>query len=250
MPRLRKQLYLATVLVAIFALPIIAASQERNIWNEYRATATSVMPVTEKFFLWQYTGYFFTAERKQNTFAFSPPGVMYRLKPWMEVWAGMLPSYTDNYVKSNSWELRPLIGLRTAIPNKRKLNLYNFARYEFKFVNQDGNMQSIPRFRNRIGFDVPLQKGDRRWTPRTFYSLTDFEPIWRLDDKYLEKIRLRAGAGYIINKNLAVELIHHTEWAGAKGEPKKYVGNLWRINFKIVVPRGVKALMPRVDVDD
>jgi hypothetical protein len=61
-------------------------------------------------------------------------------------------------------------------------------------------MQSIPRFRNRIGFDVPLQKGDRRWTPRTFYSLTDFEPIWRLDDKYLEKIRLRAGAGYIINK--------------------------------------------------
>ena len=243
-------LTLVFCIIAVFCVAS-AAQDDKNVWNEYRATATTAMPVTDKLFLWQYTGYFLVPERKQNTLAISPPGIMYRVRPWMEVWLGVLPSYTDNYKKSNSWEVRGVAGIRFAIPNKRKLNLYSFTRYEYKAVNQDGNMQSIPRFRSRIGLDTPIQRGDKRWAPHTFYSIADFEPIWRLDDKYLEKLRLRGGAGYIINKKLAVELIYHAEWAAPKGEPKKYVGNLWRINFKIALPRpGFKGLIPRVDVDE
>ena len=65
----------------------------------------------------------------------------------------------------------------------------------------------------------------------------------------MEKVRLRGTLGYIVKKRLAVEFIYHAEWAGSKGAPKQFVGNIWRVSIKFLFPRG-KGIFPRIDIDD
>ncbi|MBK9527015.1 MAG: DUF2490 domain-containing protein [Acidobacteria bacterium] len=85
------------------------------------------------------------------------------------------------------------------VPNKKKINLYNFTRYEYRFINQNKHYTTQPRPRNRVGIEVPLSQKNA-WTPKSLYTLADVEPIWRLDDKYMALLRVRGGLGYIINK--------------------------------------------------
>lgn len=245
----RKYLYLANVLLVIAILSIRTAAQDNNITNEYRLTATSAMPINKKWILWQYTMLLSSPDKSVSTIAISPPGIVYRPKDWIELWAGLLPSYNNNYHTSNSWEIRPVGAIKLYVPNEKKLNISNFARYEIKLIHQDNNTTSVPRYRNRVAVEVPLAKGEKRWKPRTFYAVGDVEPIWRLDDKFLEKIRVRGTLGYIVKKRLSIEFIYHAEFSGPKGEPKKFSGNIWRMNFKLLFPRG-KGLFPRIDIDD
>lgn len=249
MPQRRKYLYLTNVLLVIAIFSIHAAAQDNNITNEYRLTATSAMPINKKWIAWQYTMLLSSPDKSVNTIAISPPGIVYKPKDWIELWAGLLPSYNNNYHTSNSWEIRPVGAIKLYVPNDKKLNISNFARYEIKLIHQDKSSTSIPRFRDRTAVEVPLAKGEKRWKPRTFYAVGDVEPIWRLDDKFLEKIRVRGTLGYIVKKRLSVEFIYHVEFSGSKGEPKKYSGNIWRLNFKLLFPRG-KGLFPRIDIDD
>jgi hypothetical protein len=255
MLRPKKNSYLASVLLVIGFFAIPAGAQDKNIWQEYRPSLVFAMPINEKWIAWQYTLGVYAPEKKLTTFGLAGPGIIYRPKAkpgsqgWLELWAGTLLAWTDNYHKTNSFEFRPVVGAKMFVPNKKKLNIYNFGRYEYRSFFQDHHMTSQPRFRDRTGIEIPLATGDKRWTPRTFYTAGDVEPLWRLDDKFLEKIRVRGTVGYIVRKRLAVEIIYHAEFAGSKGEPKKFVGNLWRFSIKFLFPRG-KGIFPRIDIDD
>lgn len=224
-------------LLVLLTLAAPAIAQDQDITNEYRTTLVMSKPVNEKVILFGYLGYVNAPDKDVKTLYYSPPGVIYKPKPWMEVWAGLFGLYNANEKTANSWELRPLTGVKFYVPNNKKLHLYNFSRFEYRFINQNNNTTSMPRFRNRVGIEAPLKRGERAWTPKTFYMLADVEPIWRLDDNHLQLIRLRSGPGYIINKSLKVELIYHAEFSGGKGEPKKYTGNIWRLNFKLNLPK-------------
>jgi hypothetical protein len=255
MLRRKKYRHLASVLLVIAILPIHVAAQDKNIWNEYRPSLVFAMPINEKWIAWTYVLAVYAPEKKLTTYGLAGPGIVYRPmgKPgsqgWLELWAGTLFAYTDNYHKTNSVELRPVGGFKVFVPNNKKLNIYNFGRYEYRAFFQDHHMTSQPRFRDRTGIEIPLAKGEKRWAPRTFYTAGDVEPLWRLDEKFLEKIRVRGTVGYIIKKRLAAEFIYHAEFAGGKGEPKKYVGNLWRFSIKFLLPRG-KGIFPRIDIDE
>ncbi len=72
--------------------------------------------------------------------------------------------------------------------------------------------------------------------PKTYYTAADVEPFWRLDDKFLEKVRLRGTLGYIVKKRLAVEFIYHAEWAGSKGKPKKLCRQHLACEYQVLVP--------------
>jgi len=255
MPQRRKYLCLAHVLLVIAIFPIHTAAQDKNIWNEYRPSLVFAMPINEKWIAWQYTLGVYAPEKKLTTYGLAGPGIVYRPKGkpgspgWVELWAGTLFAWTDNYHRSNSWEIRPVVGAKMYAPNKRKLNIYNFARYEYRLFLQDKKTTSQPRFRDRTGIEIPLAKGEKRWAPGTFYTAADVEPLWRLDDKFLEKVRVRGTVGYIVKRRLAAEVIYHAEFAGSKGEPKKFVGNLWRVSIKFLFPRG-KGIFPRIDIDE
>ena len=236
--------------ICSIVLPHSAVGQANDITNEYRITLVTSKPISEKATLFAYLGLVKAPDKSVGTLYYSPPGMIYRPKPWMELWAGMFGLYNNNHNAANSWELRPLGGLKFYIPNKLKANLYNFTRYEYRFINQNHNTTTTPRLRNRVGIDIPLNQ-EKAWTPKTFYTLTDFEPIWRLDDDYLQLIRLRAGLGYIINNTWRVEFIYHAEFSGAKGQSKDYTGNIWRLNFKLTLPRRGQPDLRRVpDIDE
>jgi hypothetical protein len=149
----------------------------------------------------------------------------------------MVAVYTDNDDHSHSWEIRPITGVKLYIPNNQKLNIYSFTRFEDRFIIQDRNVQSIPRFRNRFGIEAPLTKKEMGWTPKTFYIMADIEPIWRLDEKRLQVLRLRGGLGYIFNKSVRAEFIYHTELSGPENSSLDHTGNIWRLNLKVLLPR-------------
>jgi hypothetical protein len=256
MPQPRKYLYLTKVLLVVAMFSINAAGQDKNIWQEYRPSLVFAMPINEKWIAWQYNVLVYSPEKKLTTLGITGPGITYRPKArkgeagWIELWAGTLFAPTNNYHTSNSFEVRPVVGVRVfAPPNKKKINIWNFGRYEYRLFFQDHHTTSQPRFRDRGAVEIPLAKGDKRWAPKTWYTVGDVEPFWRLDDGFLEKIRVRGTIGYIVKKRLAVELIYHAEFAGSKGKPKDFVGNLWRLNIKFLFPRG-KGIFPRIDIDD
>jgi hypothetical protein len=234
--RTGRLLMLVSLLAMFAALPHSASGQDSDITNEYRVTLVTSKPLTKKLTLFAYLGVVKAPDKSVGTLYYSPPGVIYRPKPWMELWAGMFGLYNRNQNAANSWELRPLGGVKFYVPNKAKINLYNFTRYEYRFINQNHHFTTIPRLRNRLGAEIPLTQ-KKAWTPKTFYALADVEPIWRLDDKFLQLIRARAGLGYIINPTWRVEFIYHAEFSGGKGQPKDYTGNIWRLNFKLNLPR-------------
>jgi hypothetical protein len=243
MLRRREYLYLANVLLVIAIFSIHTAAQDKNIWQEYRPSIIAAMPVNEKVILFQYNVLIYAPEKKLTTIGVTLPGVTYRpfakngKGTWLELWAGTLFAWTDNYHTTNSFELRPVAGVRTFVPNTKKVNIINFGRYEYRKFFEGDRSSEQPRFRDRVSIEIPLAKGDRRWGAKTFYTAADVEPFWRLDDKFMEKVRLRGTLGYIVKKRLAVEFIYHAEWAGAKGKPKPFVGNIWRFSVKFCSER-------------
>jgi hypothetical protein len=255
MLRCRKYLYLANVLLFIAIFSIDAPAQDRNIWNEYRPSVISAMPLNEKVIFFQYNVLIYAPEKKLTTVGVTLPGITYRplakngKGTWLELWGGTLFAWTDNYHTTNSFEVRPVVGVRVFVPNTKKVNIINFGRYEYRKFFEGDRSSEQPRYRHRVSIEIPLAKGDKRWGPKTFYTAADVEPFWRLDDKFLEKNRVRGTLGYIAKKRLALEFIYHAEWAGSKGQPKKFVGNIWRVSIKFLFPRG-KGIFPRIDVDD
>src|SRR6185436_6281433 len=184
----RKYSY-ATVLLVIVVFSIHAEAQDKknkNIWQEYRPSIISAMPINEKLILFQYNVLIYAPEKKLTTIGVTMPGITYRplakkgKGTWLELWAGTLFTYTDNYNKTNSWEVRPVVGVRTFVPNKTKVNIINFGRYEYRAFLEDNKTTSQPRFRDRVSIEIPLAKGDKSWAPRTFYAAGDVEPFWRL----------------------------------------------------------------------
>ena len=255
MQRRRKCPYLANVLLVIAIFSVHVAAQERNIWHEYRPSVITAMPINEKWILFQYNVLIYAPEKKLTTVGVTLPGVTYRpfakngKGTWLELWAGTLFAWTDNYHKANSFEHRPVVGVRTFVPKTKKVNIINFARYEHRIFYENDTKTSQPRLRDRVAIEIPLAKGDKRWAAGTYYTVADVEPFWRLDDKFMEKVRLRGTMGYIVKKRLALEFIYHAEWAGSKDQPKKYVGNIWRFSIKFLLPRG-KGIFPRIDIDE
>jgi Protein of unknown function (DUF2490) len=237
-----------SIAIAIFisTFSSVGKAQDTDITNEYRATLVTSRPVADKVVLFQYLGYVTAPDKSVKTIYYSPPGVIYKAKPWLELWVGMFGLYNFNENTANSWELRPLAGVKVYLPNKKKLNIYNFTRFEYRFINQNNETQGIPRIRNRIGIEAPLAKGEKAWTPKTFYALGDVEPIWRLDNDTLQFVRLRAGVGYIFNKTWRAEVIYHTEFSG---DPTKYTGNIWRLNIKLNLPRKGSRHTHDIDIE-
>jgi hypothetical protein len=239
-----KPFFLVMAAVLGLAATVSAQTDDPEITNEYRTTLVTSKPLNQHLILFGYLGIVKAPDKEVGTLYYSPPGIIYKPTPWMEVWAGVFGLYNNNETTSNSWELRPLGGVKFYVPNEKNLHIFNFTRYEHRFINQDHEFKTIPRIRNRIGIEAPLSRG-QPWEPKTFYTLADFEPIWRLDEDRLQLARLRGGIGYILNHSWRGEFIYHAEYSG---DPTQHTGNIWRLNFKWALPR--QGIRHHVDVDE
>ena len=86
--------------------------------------------------------------------------------------------------------------------------------------------------------------------PQTWYGLADVEYYDRLDDKYLERYRIRGGVAYVLNKTWRAEMIYHAEFTGGNGVQKGYTNNIWRLNIKLSLPRRGERVSIVPDFDE
>jgi len=214
-------------------------NEPRN--GEYRLTLFPYHKISDELTGFGYLGYVNNPDKEYQT-AYLGYGGSYSFNRTIQLWGGLIGTYTDNQHSSDKLELRPFIGPKLFLPNDWKWNIYNFTRYEFRDI-QDLDTHAwtgIHRLRSRFGVEFPLTSGENAWQPKTFYALADVEPFFRFDKDVIDPFRVRGGIAYIISSRVRVEFIYHAQFtrpAGSSG--LEFTDNIFRLNIKIALNKGI-----------
>jgi hypothetical protein len=217
-------------------------AQNNPVTDEYRVALFPVYPITDRLSGFGYLSHVNNPLGKYSQYHVGYPGFAYSLKPWFQVWASLVGNYVNNRGgKEDTLELRPFVGVRFEMANKRKIEFFNFTRYEARNLYSHGthDWSLENRIRSRFGAEIPLAKTATAWKPKTFYTLLDVEPFW-VAGEGLTMLRFRTGLGYIPNDRLRIEFLYHTQWGQATGsDALVYNQNIFRLNIKLGLKRSI-----------
>jgi uncharacterized protein DUF2490 len=222
------------------ALPLGAADDD--LGNEYRLTLSPNYPIKGNFSGFGELGYHWNPERDAKTYTILWPGLTYHAAPWAQLSGGLRSSYADSEESADRLELRPFAGVKLSLPNEFKWQLYNYTRYEFRDT-QDRDTHDWTgnhRLRSRFGAAFPLTAREKAWQPKTWYGLADVEPFYRFDTARIDPLVVRGGIGYVLNDRIRLEFIYYAAFrrpAGSSG--LEYTDNIFRLNIKIALGRGI-----------
>ena len=238
---------LACTLAAHAATPAASATDDDNTEprsGEYRVTVFPYHKITDTISGFGYLGYVTNPDKDYKT-DYLGWGVSYMSSPTTQWWAGLVGTFTDNLSTADKLELRPFVGLKNLIPNSIKWNIYNYARWEYRSIQDrdTGNWDGYSRIRDRVGIEFPLASGEEAWKTGTWYGLADAEAMYRFDKHYIDPCRLRAGLAYIWSNRVRVELIYHMQWTRPGGGDLKYTDNIIRLNIKVALNKGMLQRM-------
>lgn len=147
-------------------------------------------------------------------------------------------SYTQQNDTSNTLELRPMIGARIHFtPNKRILTRL-LMRFERRFFQDRESLDWDKSSRSRLRAEaiIPINRRsyaeDRQW-----YGVVDAEWFFVMDqdvnERFANRFRLRAGAGYRLNKKLRFEVLYVLQEAKNKiGEDFYTSDHIFRFRVK------------------
>jgi len=139
------------------------------------------------------------------------------------------------------------------LPHAVKWNIYNFTRYEFRAIeNRDTHdWNNTHRLRSRFGIELPITSNERSWQQGTFYGLADIEPYYRFDKGMVDPLRLRCGIGYLLKEHLRMEFIYHAQFTHPAGSSSlEYTDNIFRLNIKIGLNKGIIGRLQNPDLDE
>ena len=244
-------LLLAFAMLGLAAGPLRA--QDDNIGNEYRLTFFPYHRITDELTGSGYLGYVWNPEKNYQTYYFGWPVASYSINRWVQLWGGLVALYTDNEDSADKLELRPFVGPKLFLPNEAKWNIYNFTRYEYRAIRDSDthDWNEIHRLRSRFGVEIPLTSRERAWQAKTFYGLADVEPYYRFDRDQIDPLRLRAGLGYVLNDRVRLEFIYHAQYTHPDGDSGlEYTDNIYRLNIKVGLNRGIMDRLYNPDIDD
>jgi hypothetical protein len=228
-----------------------ARAQDENIGNEYRLTFFPYHRISDQLTGSGYLGYVWNPEKDYRTYYLGWPVVSYAPASWLQLWGGLVGLYTDNESSSDKLELRPFAGPKLFLPNAAKWNIYNFTRYEYRAI-EDRDTQDWSRsyrLRSRFGVEFPLASRERAWQSKTFYGLADVEPYYRFDRDQVDPLRVRGGLGYVLNDRVRLEFIYHAQYTRPDGGDLEYTDNIFRLNVKIGLNRGLMGRLLNPDID-
>lgn len=236
------------VLLSVTAAP---TAQAQDIKNEFRITAYPSYPITDKLTGFGYVGLVYGPNGPGYTGTYLGTGTFYRLSPLVQLWAGLISVYTNQYASSNTEELRPFVGVKFMWANSKKWRYYNWTRYELRLTDtlDTGQWSTVSRVRNQTRIEIPLASVERAWTPKTWYVLADVEPIWTSSTGKIDPLRLRAGLGRVVSNRLLVEFQYYAQFTQPGAESLTYTSNVWRLNFKIITKGGIWSFLDG-DMDD
>ena len=251
---MKKTRFLIIFLLFLFALNSLPSPAQDDIGNEYRITLFPSHKITEKITGFAYLGYVWNPEKNYQTYYLGWPAACYTPKPWLQIWGGLVGLFTHNESSSDKLELRPFIGSKFFVPNKIKWNIYNFTRYEFRATQdrETRNWKNTSRLRSRFGVEFPIASPERAWQPRTFYGLADVEPYYRFDRGQFDPFRIRGGVGYIMKSvPVRIEFIYHAQFTHPSGSSGlKFTDNIFRLNIKIGLNKGIIGALQNPDLDE
>src|SRR5215471_6705752 len=226
------------------ALPL--AAQNNDVTNEWRITAFPHYPIKGNLSGFGYLGWVKNPGSEYSLWYAGFPGVVYNVKPWFQAWGGLLDIYTNNYTNENgkqdTLELRPFIGPKLFLPNKRKWNIYNFTRFEFRqtYHHDTHEWTNVERVRSRFGIEAPLTSLEKSWKVNTFYGIANVEPIYRFDKDDIDPMRAQVGLGYIADPRIRIELLYYANWGRvAPSNDLAFTQNIIRLNVKVGVKHAI-----------
>jgi hypothetical protein len=237
-------LLLASTAWTAFAQSSTSTEPPPDVANEYRITAYPSYRINDEWSGFGYVGWVNKPDAEYTSY-YLGKGVFYAPKAWLQVWGGLIGVYTNNTSKNDLLELRPFVGPKFMGKTGRKWRYYNWTRYELRLTeNMDTHdWSTVHRFRNQTRLELPLASFERAWTPKTWYLLSDIEPIYRSDKDTIDPLRLRVGLGYIASPRLLVEIQYYAQYTRSGGGGLAYTDNIIRLNFKLSTKKGVLWLL-------
>ncbi len=240
-------------LISLLAASPVTRAQEDDISNEYRVTLFPFHPIKDKLTGFGYLGYVKNPDADLQSYYLGWPGLNYSLRSWLQIWGGLIGIYTDNESAPNKLELRPFTGVKLFLPNEAKINVYNFTRFEFRDTKdlEAHSWSAVWRTRSRFGVEAPLAPRARAWQPGTWYGVADVEGFYQAGKDAWDPVRVRFGPAYIVNDRVRIEAIYHAQYTRPEpGGPLDHTDNIFRLNVKIGLSRGLLDALNNPDADD
>ena len=238
--------------LCLFLVVSLRAQDDDQRDGEYRLTLFPYHRVSDQLTGFGYLGYVNNPDKEYQTYYLGYGGT-YAITKSFQFSAGLISTYTDNALSADKFELRPFAGIKLFLPNEMKWNIYNYTRYEYRNIEDlsTHDWNTIHRLRSRFGVEIPLTSREHAWQPKTWYALTDVEPFFRFDRDVVDPLRIRGGIGYVVSQHLSVEFIYHAQFtrpAGSSG--LEFTDNIFRLNFKIGLNKGILGRILQPDSDD
>lgn len=161
---------------------------------------------------------------------------------YLDILTALAFSYTIQNDTTNSFEIRPMVGVRIYFTPDSRLQTRLTLRYEHRFFKDIGQSgwQSATRLRIRPELVFPLNRSSY-FVDKMLYLLTDVEFYISLDEQVKEafsnRIRNRVGIGYRFTYNFRAEFIYILQ--RSRNEIDKDYNtrdNIFRIRFKMFFP--------------
>ena len=191
-----------------------------DVANEYRITAFPSYRINDNWSGFGYLGWVSKPDADYTSY-YLGKGLNYAPVKWIQIWGGLIAVYTDSAVKSNSLELRPFVGVEVhGLDRTRGSGATTTGRATSSGSPRPStrtNGQTVHRVRNQSRLEIPLASVDRAWTPRSWYLLSDVEPIYRSDTGQIDPLRMRVGLGYITNRRVLVEFHYFAQYTRPEG---------------------------------
>ena len=151
------------------------------------------------------------------------PSVDFAAKHWLDVIGELATGYTKQTDDVNSVEVTPRLGVRLHVTTadlptgpirrervpRHRIVVRDLVRVEARnlFYSNEASAESTVRFRNRLEFQVPLNR-DKVSDDGVRYLLADWEwfiPLSDPTERFANRQRVRAGVGYRPNAHWRIE---------------------------------------------
>lgn len=225
-----------------FVAPSVAAENNNGVPNQYELSLNPSSKITENLTGFALLSFANSPDSDLRTYTVRWPAFYYTVDKELQIWWGLNSIFSNNEGETaNTLELRPFIGPKLFIPNERKWVLFNYSRYEYRdTLNLETHRWSVEnRVRSRFGFEIPLASEARAWKPKTWYVMSDVEPMYDFATDQLNPLRVRGGFGYVVSDRFQIEFIYRAQFERSNGGPLQYNQNEFRLNFKIGLTRGI-----------
>jgi hypothetical protein len=239
--RRTRQWQWAMLLLAACTILQAAKAADPDVTDQYRFTLELNASIATNFAGSGTLGFFANPDLENQTYRLEWPNITYLPTHWLHLSGGLLTQYTDNHDSPNELELRPFLGAKFFVPNKAKLTIFNFTRYECRNTENltTHDWDHVNRIRSLFEIDVPLTARERAWKPKTWFALAGAEPFYEFDKHDITELRLSAGLGYVLSDRLRIEFTYLPDFTRPHGGGLAYTENIFLLNFRFSLHEGL-----------